>query len=160
ARRVPRRPARRPGGAPRRRPLLAVGDRAPRRPAPAARRAPGGRPRTGQPDDTAREPGRRVRDPDRPPPARGGRHAMNDKLSPGAPTRYHPLWQLVLARLREFYREPEAIFWVYGFPVLIVVALGIAFRNKPVEHVTVDIQDGSADSTGVDSVRKALAEDE
>jgi ABC-type multidrug transport system permease subunit len=83
---------------------------------------------------------------------------MNDKLSPGAPTRYHPLWQLVLARLREFYREPEAIFWVYGFPVLIVVALGIAFRNKPVERNTVDIQDGAADAT-VESVRAALTGD-
>jgi ABC-type multidrug transport system permease subunit len=55
---------------------------------------------------------------------------------------YSPLAQLILARLREFYREPEAVFWVYGFPVLIVVALGIAFRNKPVERITVDVADG------------------
>ncbi len=59
-----------------------------------------------------------------------------------AVVRYSPLKQLVLARLREFYREPEAIFWVYGFPILMVVALGIAFRNKPVEKITVDVQDG------------------
>jgi ABC-2 type transport system permease protein len=84
---------------------------------------------------------------------------MNDNPSCAAPTRYSPLWQLILARLREFYREPEAIFWVYGFPVLIVVALGIAFRNKPVERITVDIQD-DADATGVEFVRKALARDE
>src|SRR5262245_9017725 len=56
--------------------------------------------------------------------------------------RYHPLKELVLARLREFYREPEAIFWVYGFPLVLAVALGIAFRNKPVENITVDVQDG------------------
>jgi ABC-type multidrug transport system permease subunit len=56
--------------------------------------------------------------------------------------RYWPLAQLVIARLREFYREPEAIFWVYGFPLLMVVALGIAFRNKPVERITVDVQAG------------------
>ena len=31
-----------------------------------------------------------------------------------------PLAQLILCRLREFYREPEAIFWVYGFPILTV----------------------------------------
>ena len=55
---------------------------------------------------------------------------MNDRISR---QRYSPLGQLVLARLREFYREPEAVFWVYGFPIL-CVALGIAFRNKPVEH--------------------------
>lgn len=53
--------------------------------------------------------------------------------------RYRPLGQLILARLREFYREPEAVFWVYGFPILMVVLLGIAFRNKPVEQVRVDI---------------------
>lgn len=55
---------------------------------------------------------------------------------------YHPLRQLILARLREFYREPEAIFWVYGFPLLIVVALGIAFRNKGVEQVAVAVVAG------------------
>jgi ABC-type multidrug transport system permease subunit len=65
---------------------------------------------------------------------------------------YSPLGQLVLARLREFYREPEAIFWVYGFPILIVVALGIAFRNKPVERITVDVVEGP----GASAVIKAL----
>jgi ABC-2 type transport system permease protein len=57
--------------------------------------------------------------------------------------RYWPLAQLVLARLREFWREPEALFWVYGFPILMVVALGIAFRNKPVERIPVDVEEGS-----------------
>jgi ABC-2 type transport system permease protein len=55
--------------------------------------------------------------------------------------RYSPLGQLILARLREFFRQPEVIFWVYGFPILMVVALGIAFRNKPVEHISVGVQD-------------------
>ena len=50
--------------------------------------------------------------------------------------RYWPLPQIVLARLRTFYREPGAVFWVYGFPLLMVVALGIAFRASPVEKVT------------------------
>jgi len=58
------------------------------------------------------------------------------------PHRYLPLVQLVLARLREFYREPEAIFWVYGFPIIMTIALGIAFRSKPVERITVDVQAG------------------
>jgi ABC-type multidrug transport system permease subunit len=57
---------------------------------------------------------------------------------------YSPLRQLILARLREFYREPEAVFWVYGFPILMVIALGIAFRNKPVERITVDVQEERA----------------
>jgi ABC-type multidrug transport system permease subunit len=50
--------------------------------------------------------------------------------------------QLVLARLREFFREPEADFWVYIFPILMVVGLGIAFRNQPVEHIAVDVESG------------------
>ncbi len=43
----------------------------------------------------------------------------------------HLLVQLVLARYREFIREPEAVFWVLIFPVLLAAGLGIAFRNGP-----------------------------
>ncbi|NIT98964.1 MAG: hypothetical protein GWN79_27790, partial [Actinobacteria bacterium] len=32
-----------------------------------------------------------------------------------------PLWTLSLARMREFWREPEAIFWVFAFPVLLAL---------------------------------------
>jgi ABC-type multidrug transport system permease subunit len=66
------------------------------------------------------------------------------------PRRYSPLGQLVLARLREFYREPEAIFWVYGFPILMVIALGIAFRNKPVTEIPVDVATGPYASQALD----------
>jgi len=54
-------------------------------------------------------------------------------------TKYHPLKELSLARLREFLREPEAVFWTYGFPLLLAVGLGIAFRNRPVEKIYVDV---------------------
>ncbi len=50
---------------------------------------------------------------------------------------------MVLVRLREFYREPEAVFWVYGFPVIMMAALGIAFRDRPIEKISVDVQAGS-----------------
>jgi ABC-type multidrug transport system permease subunit len=40
---------------------------------------------------------------------------------------------LLLARLKEMYREPEVIFWVFGFPILLALGLGIAFRNKPAD---------------------------
>jgi ABC-type multidrug transport system permease subunit len=55
--------------------------------------------------------------------------------------RFQALKQLMLARLREFVREPEAVFWVYVFPLLLAVGLGIAFRNRPVEQVFVDVQE-------------------
>src|SRR5438876_10070336 len=58
-------------------------------------------------------------------------------------TNSHPLIQLVLARLREFYREPEAVFWVFVFPLLMTVGLGVAFRNRPVEKIAVDVQEGN-----------------
>ena len=73
--------------------------------------------------------------------------------------RYWPLGQLILARLREFYREPEALFWVYGFPMLIALALGFAFRNKPVERITVTIEKVSGSEEGADLVYNALKAD-
>ncbi len=33
------------------------------------------------------------------------------------------LLQITASRIREFYREPAAIFWVYGFPLLMALAL-------------------------------------
>lgn len=42
----------------------------------------------------------------------------------------HPLVQLTLIRFREFVREPEAMFWVFVFPILLAAGLGIAFRNR------------------------------
>lgn len=44
---------------------------------------------------------------------------------------------LLLARLRELQREPEVVFWVFVFPLLLAVGLGIAFRNKPADVTTV-----------------------
>src|SRR5438094_3619539 len=56
----------------------------------------------------------------------------------------HPLWQLTLMRWRIFVREPAAVFWTYGFPVILALALGIAFRNRPPEPVEVAIEDSSS----------------
>ena len=51
----------------------------------------------------------------------------------------HPLWQLTLVRFREFLREPEALFWVFGFPLLLAAGLGLAFRNQPAEMLAIGI---------------------
>jgi ABC-type multidrug transport system permease subunit len=40
---------------------------------------------------------------------------------------------LLMAREKEMWREPEVIFWVFAFPILLALGLGIAFRNKPAE---------------------------
>jgi ABC-2 type transport system permease protein len=51
----------------------------------------------------------------------------------------HPLFQLTLLRFREFIREPEALFWVFGFPLLLAAGLGLAFRNTPAEVVGIGV---------------------
>src|SRR5580704_11331477 len=45
----------------------------------------------------------------------------------------YALVQLTLVRLLEFTREPEALFWVFVFPILLAGGLGIAFRNRPAD---------------------------
>jgi ABC-2 type transport system permease protein len=52
------------------------------------------------------------------------------------------LVQLTLVRFREFWREPEAVFWVFIFPILLAGGLGIAFRNRPADVLKI----GAADS--------------
>jgi ABC transporter DrrB family efflux protein len=69
--------------------------------------------------------------------------------------RWYPFGQLVLARLREFYREPEVIFWVYGFPLLLAIGLGIAFSRKTVEKLKVDIAENPALSRSVQELLEA-----
>src|SRR2546422_602838 len=68
--------------------------------------------------------------------------------------RDHPLVQLTLARMREFYREPEAIFWVFGFPIVLAFALGIAFRNRGPGELRVAVLRGPGDSALAAALRR------
>ena len=47
------------------------------------------------------------------------------------------LYQLTVVRLKLTLREPEAIFWIFVFPILLAVGLGIAFRNRPADVLPV-----------------------
>lgn len=49
---------------------------------------------------------------------------------------------LLKARLLELKREPEVVFWVFVFPLLLALGLGIAFRNKPGDAASVAIAAG------------------
>jgi hypothetical protein len=51
----------------------------------------------------------------------------------------HPIIELSLARLREWVREPEAIFWAFIFPIVISVALAVAFPGQGSRPVVVGI---------------------
>lgn len=46
-------------------------------------------------------------------------------------------------RIRTFVREPEALFWTFGFPILLAIGLGVAFGGDAEERVTVGVIDGS-----------------
>lgn len=52
---------------------------------------------------------------------------------------------LLTARMKELWREPEVVFWVFVFPLLLALGLGIAFRDKPagVTNVAVVAEPGA-----------------
>ncbi len=55
------------------------------------------------------------------------------------PDRYSPLLELTVCRAKEFIREPEALFWVFAFPVLLAIALGFAFSEKGPDKIPVGV---------------------
>jgi ABC-2 type transport system permease protein len=63
--------------------------------------------------------------------------------------------QLTLWRMREFLREPEALFWVFAFPILLALALGIAFRAKGPQTVRVAVEAGPAAEATVRALEQA-----
>jgi ABC-type multidrug transport system permease subunit len=67
--------------------------------------------------------------------------------------RQHPLAALTKARTLEFVREPEALFWVFAFPIIMALVLGFAFRDRPPDPVPVGIVAGPA----TDEIARALA---
>jgi ABC-type multidrug transport system permease subunit len=75
---------------------------------------------------------------------------MNDRYAD------RPLIQLTLARLREFLREPEAVFWTFGFPIVVSLALALAFPSRAERDVMVGLPPGAAS----DSLRATLTQSE
>ena len=71
-----------------------------------------------------------------------------------APARHNGRWSgyrhLLWARIIELKREPEVVFWVFIFPLLLAAGLGIAFRNKPADNASVVVIAG-------DGAQKTLA---
>ena len=65
------------------------------------------------------------------------------KARPNRPPRRNGRWagyaHLLMARMLELKREPEVVFWVFVFPLLLAAGLGIAFRNKPGDAASVAI---------------------
>jgi ABC-type multidrug transport system permease subunit len=58
------------------------------------------------------------------------------------------LKELTLGKVRDFLREPEAVIWVFIFPLLLAVVLGFAFREKPPDRTPIGVVAGpGAEST-------------
>ena len=68
------------------------------------------------------------------------------------PLSSRPLVQLTLARIREFIREPEAVFWTFVFPVVMSLALAVAFPSRADRSILVGLQPGAS----TDSLRATL----
>src|SRR5712692_6580793 len=65
------------------------------------------------------------------------------KYPPRRNGRWAGYLHLLGARMLELKREPEVVFWVFVFPLLLALGLGIAFRNKPGDAASVAIVAGT-----------------
>ncbi len=74
----------------------------------------------------------------------------NETRTPRTPRTWRDaqLVQMCLVRFREFLREPEALFWVFVFPVLLTAGLGLAFRSKPDDTAIVALVSSPARANG------------
>lgn len=66
---------------------------------------------------------------------------------------HHPLVELTLTRLREFVREPEALFWTFVFPIVMSIVMAMAFPSRGAQPVPVAVVEGA----GATSLRATLA---
>jgi ABC-2 type transport system permease protein len=64
---------------------------------------------------------------------------------------------LLGARMKELWREPEVVFWVFIFPLLLALGLGIAFRNKPEEVTSIVIVNNAQAQRVVDLLQRSPA---
>jgi ABC-2 type transport system permease protein len=65
--------------------------------------------------------------------------------------------ELARARTKEFLRETEAIFWVFGFPLILALALGFAFRDKAPDKVPVGVMNGPMAQQRLAALQKSPA---
>jgi ABC-type multidrug transport system permease subunit len=73
----------------------------------------------------------------------GNQHARGTRDQSRHNGRWSGYRHLLWARILELKREPEVVFWVFVFPLLLAAGLGIAFRNRPEDITSVVIIDGA-----------------
>ncbi len=77
-----------------------------------------------------------------PQPSRRGNVSSPSDRKPRRSGRWSGYRHLLWVRLLELKREPEIVFWVFGFPLLLSLGLGIAFREKPADKTSVAVVAG------------------
>jgi ABC-2 type transport system permease protein len=71
------------------------------------------------------------------------------------------LFQLTRMRFWLLLREPEAVFWIFVFPIILAGGLGLAFRNRPADALPVGATTAQvAASLNKDKGLKAITIDE
>ncbi len=70
---------------------------------------------------------------------------------------HHPILELTIVRTKEFVRETEAVFWVFGFPLVLALALGFAFRSKPPDRIPVGVVEGQGSAARAAALAKSPA---
>jgi ABC-type multidrug transport system permease subunit len=60
---------------------------------------------------------------------------------------------MTLVRLREYLREPEALFWSFLFPILMTCALGVAFSSSSESRIVAGVVDGPGSSDVVSALQ-------
>src|SRR5437588_10008753 len=71
--------------------------------------------------------------------------------------RRHPLVALTRTRILEFVREPEAVFWVFAFPIIMAVVLGFAFRDRPPDPLPVGVVGGPSSAALSEALERSGA---
>jgi len=85
-------------------------------------------------------------------------HPISAAPDPPVTGRWKSYELLLLVRLKEMYREPEVIFWVFIFPILLALGLGIAFRNKPADVSRVVVVAGPEATHAMELLRQTSPE--
>lgn len=65
------------------------------------------------------------------------------------------VWAVMRTSFREHWRTPEAMFWTYGFPVVMSIALGLAFGERDPAPIEVAV----VESAAAEDLRGAFAAD-
>jgi ABC-type multidrug transport system permease subunit len=82
--------------------------------------------------------------PSAPQPSNGDTVPAPSERKPQRSGRWSGYRYLLWVRLLELKREPEIVFWVFGFPLLLSLGLGIAFREKPADKTSVVVIAGAS----------------